>query len=253
MTALVVGIGRMGARHVRVLGELGLTPITVDPIAEGATYQYLDQVSETVDVACVAVPITALADVAIDVIEHITPRVMLLEKPGADHSSALARVNEAAMRRHVRVVIGYTERFNPVVRMLAKLLHDHTLPAIDHVAATRFSPDAALSPIVPHEVDLAVHDIDIAWRYAHEGTFSWFGGYAPVRSRMFTCIHGDGGATVLDLDNRLINGVEIKGEEPLRREWRYAINLKDGHVPLWPEIEVLEAAERMTEKEPVAA
>jgi predicted dehydrogenase len=243
----------MGQRHVRVLGELGLAAITVDPVAEGATYRTLDEVTESIDLACIAVPIPELADVAVDVIGRLRPRIVLIEKPGAPNSAELSRVNDAASARNVRVVIGYTERFNPVVRVLSKLLKDGKVPSIEHVVATRFSPDAALAPVIPHEIDLAVHDIDIAWRYARGASVSWFGGHAPVRQRQFTCIHSDGNATVLDLDNRLINGVQVRAEEPLKREWRYAMNLSPGHVPLWPEVEVLEAAEKMAQREMVAA
>jgi hypothetical protein len=201
----------------------------------------------------VAVPIPQLADVAIQVIEMFAPRVLLIEKPGAPTSGELARVSDAAAMRNVRVVIGYTERFNPVIRAMAKLMRDGHAPAIEHVVATRFSPEAPLQPLIPHELDLAVHDLDLAWRHAHNATVSWFGGHAPVRSRVFTCVHADGNATVLDLDNRLINGVQVTGEEPLKREWRYAMNLDATPVPLWPEVEVLEAAERMAARELVAA
>jgi hypothetical protein len=93
----------------------------------------------------------------------------------------------------------------------------------------------------------------IAWRYARDASVSWFGGHAPVRQRQFTCVHADGNATVLDLDNRLINGVQVSAEEPLKREWRYAMNLDATPVPLWPEVEVLEAAEKMAARELVAA
>lgn len=253
MSALVVGVGRMGQRHVRVLGELGLAVITVDPVAEDATYRDLEEVTEPVELACVAVPIPGLADVAIQVIEKIRPRVLLIEKPGAPNSAELIRVNDAAAEHDVRVIVGYTERYNPVVRVMSKLMRDNKVAPVEHVVATRFSPDAALSPIIPHEIDLAVHDIDLAWRYARDASVSWFGGHAPVRQRQFTCVHADGNATVLDLDNRLINGVQVSAEEPLKREWRYAMNVGPGHVPLWPEVEVLEAAEKMVGRELVAA
>ena len=253
MTALVVGIGRMGSRHLRVLSELGLAAVSVDPVAEGATYRTLEEVIEPIDVACVAVPIPQLADIAIQVIETITPRVLLIEKPGAPSSAELARVSDTAATRGVRVIVGYTERYNPAIRTLSKLMRDNHVQPIEHVVATRFSPDAAISPLIPHELDLAVHDLDLAWRHAHNATVSWFGGHAPVRSRVFTCVHVDGSATVLDLDNRLINGVQVTGEEPLKREWRYALNVKQTPVPLWPEVEVLEAAEKLCARELVAA
>lgn len=253
MTALVVGIGNMGTRHVRVLGELGLSVITVDPCVKDATYSSVDEVTELIDVACVAVPIEYLGDVALKVIEHVTPRVLIVEKPGAPSSQELSRVNDAAARRGVRVIVGYTERHNPVVRAFARLLSAGTVPPVAHVAATRLSPTAALQPLIPHALDLAVHDIDIAWRYAHEATFAWCGGHGPHRQRHFTCIHTDNTATFLDLDNLTINGIEVRGEEPLKREWRAAINANDGHVPLWPEIEVLEAAEKLVQNELVAA
>lgn len=249
MNVLVAGIGRMGSRHVRVLRVLGHDPITVDPFVDDAMYGDIDDVIDRIDAACVAVPISHLADTAIRVIDRFAPRVMLVEKPGGATAADLSRLADAATRADVRVMIGYTERSNPAVRMLANRILNGSVPHIAHVVATRFSPDAALVPDVPHEIDLAVHDIDLAWRYAHGATFAWMGGHAPVRSRMFTCVHDDGTATVLDLDNRLVNGVQVRGDEPLARQWRQVLSSDSGYVPLTPEIDVLETAERMTARD----
>lgn len=246
MTVLVVGLGNMGSRHARVLRELGHEVVTVDPVAPEADYRNLAPVAAEFDVeaACVAVPIPWLAHVAIEVMETFSPARVLVEKPGAETAESLAAVARAAQRNGCRLAIGYTERHNPAALALHARLAAGGPPVV-HAVATRFSPGAPLAPVVPHEVDLAVHDLDLAhgfgvapWRVA------WFGGYSPVRARAFSCIHEDGTATVLDLDHRLVNGEPVDGEEPLRREWRELMAAEPGYVPIFREIAVLADAER---------
>lgn len=246
MTVLVVGLGNMGTRHARVLGDLGHDVVTVDPVAPAADYRALEPVAAEfeIEAACVAVPIPALAGVATDVIAQLAPSRVLVEKPGAANVQALAGLARTAQRAGTRLFIGYTERHNPAALALHARLAAGGSP-VAHVVATRFSPDAPISPAVPHEIDLAVHDLDLAHGFGvGPSLVSWFGGYSPVRTRASACIHEDGSATVLDLDHRLVNGEPVDGEEPLRREWREVMAAPAGYVPIYREIAVLADAER---------
>jgi hypothetical protein len=231
----------MGSRHARVLGALGQSFETVDPVAP-ATYRTLGEVSGHYEAACVAVPIRDLARVAMQVIDTCSPRVVLVEKPGAASAEELVRLQDYARARDVRVLVGYTERHNPAFRAFRA----QSFARVTHLCATRFSPDAALAPALPHEIDLAVHDLDLAWGLGFAPSRAcWYGGYAPVRSRVLVCHHADGTANVLDLDHRMVNGEPVEGEEPLAREWRQVLAAEPGFVPLGREIAVLEAAEAL--------
>ncbi len=152
MRALVVGAGRMGTFHRKVLRDLGLDVTTVDPdLAAGA--DYTSAPSGDFDAVCVAVPIADLA-VAVEFAGRTTH--LLIEKPmaptvGVARQMACWMAGERAM-----VAVGYVERFNPRVRRLRDLLADSPQPSWVHFTRwnDRPSPDVAL--------DLGTHDRDLA-------------------------------------------------------------------------------------------
>ena len=151
MRALVVGVGRMGGFHRRVLMDLGLDVTTVDPSpAAGADYLSVPQFCKP-DVVCIAAPIDHLADEAARWEGH--EGWLLIEKPGAptaDDARDLAYLLDGQ-----RVAIGYVERFNPVVRRLRSLLATSSLAEADF---TRWND----RPARDVALDLQSHDVDLA-------------------------------------------------------------------------------------------
>lgn len=151
MNALVVGAGRMGGFHRRILADLGYDPITVDPDpARGADHTTLPP--GRFDIVCIAVPIRDLAEQAAQFAGRT--RFLLIEKPMA---ATIAEARELAeLLAGQDVAVGYVERFNPRVRRLCALLADSPQPAWAHFTRwnDRPSPNVAL--------DLEAHDRDLA-------------------------------------------------------------------------------------------
>ncbi len=151
MKALVVGAGRMGTFHARVLRDLGLDVTTVDPDpAVGADCTTVPA-HRNFDAVCIATPIDHLVTEAERWAGH--HGWLLIEKPSAP--SLLEAKRLAAILHGQRVCVGYVERFNPRVRRLRELLADSPPPRTARFTRwnDRPSPDVA--------VDLASHDIDL--------------------------------------------------------------------------------------------
>lgn len=153
MRVCVIGHGNMGKRHARVARSLGHFVVTVDP-DPGARATLLDnKLPVGFDAAVIAVPIPKLADCARRAL--MLGMDVLLEKPGAESQRELADLHALAAERGLRVFVGYTERFNPVVSLAAELLG--RVGTVVHVNARRLG-DAphAHAPLL----DLIVHDLD---------------------------------------------------------------------------------------------
>ncbi len=160
MRALVVGAGRMGTFHARVLRDLGLDVTTVDPdLAKGADYlSHEDRMTrqrgtpDGFDVVCIATPIEHLVREAAK--WHGHRGWLLIEKPAAP---TLADAQYLADVLHgQRVAVGYVERFNPRVRRLRELLTWRQ--SLSAVHFTRWND----RPSFDVALDLGSHDIDLA-------------------------------------------------------------------------------------------
>jgi UDP-N-acetylglucosamine 3-dehydrogenase len=159
----VVGLGAMGQRHVRVLSALPDRFELVGAYDMRAGLEWPPGVpvlseSEAVaraDVVVVATPIRAHAPIVARALA--AGRHVLVEKPLCARSSEADALNAAATRGSARLFVGHSERFNPVVRALVKLVRDEPVIAIDlhRVGPSRPTECGVL-------VNLAVHDLDLA-------------------------------------------------------------------------------------------
>ncbi|HEY8086902.1 MAG TPA: Gfo/Idh/MocA family oxidoreductase [Polyangiaceae bacterium] len=156
-----MGLGSMGRRHARVLASLPGRFTVVgayDVSAPGApaAVRVFDSEAEAIaaaDVVVVATPIHAHASTVGRALA--SGRHVLVEKPlcarAADADALVAAEGRA------RVFVGHSERFNPVVRALGRLLKGERVLAIDlvRVGPSRPSDCGVL-------LNLAVHDLDLA-------------------------------------------------------------------------------------------
>lgn len=168
----VVGVGNMGANHVRVYSMLRraeLVGVMDTDSARGArvaasygvrAFASLDELLTRVDAVSVAVPTAAHASVAAECLA--AGRHVLVEKPiTADVPAARSLLGTAERAGRV-LQVGHVERFNPAVRQAEEAIAAEHLLAI---AARRLSPP---TPHVPEDVvlDLIIHDLDIAMHLA---------------------------------------------------------------------------------------
>jgi predicted dehydrogenase len=172
----LVGLGTMGLRHARVLSDLperfelvGGYDLRRDAgtPAHRAGLPRLSGEAEAIaacDVLVLATPIRAHAATvarALAAGKHV-----LVEKPLCCTAAEADALLAAASSGRARLFIGHSERFNPVVRALARLVRAEPVVALDfqRVGPSRPSDCGVL-------VNLGVHDLDLA---------SYLGGGAVV-------------------------------------------------------------------------
>jgi predicted dehydrogenase len=171
----VVGAGQMGARHVSVLGRMESVDLVAvaDPDAaarrralgpHGAVREYddwqrlVDELADTVDAICVAVPSAGHAEVAVAALEaglHV-----LVEKPIAATLEDGKRMRDVAARVGRKLMVGHVERFNPAVGKVRELIADGKLGRVYRAHATRVGPFPVRIRDAGVAIDLASHDID---------------------------------------------------------------------------------------------
>jgi predicted dehydrogenase len=166
LRAAVIGVGYFGSRHADKLSALPGVKleyvVDVDraraediaaKIGARASTDYRDVIG-AVDIATIAVPPQAHADVAEALLEagiHL-----LIEKPLTVTLAEADRVVSAAVRKGLVLRVGHLERFNPAL-----------VAVREHIVAPRFMECHRLAPFKPRGtdvdvvLDIMIHDLDI--------------------------------------------------------------------------------------------
>jgi predicted dehydrogenase len=162
----VVGAGRMGKLHCRVLSEMpeveltcvvDTNPRTAKAVAEQYDAVALNDVAdalELADAAIVAVPTSEHVKVARPLVAAGKP--VLIEKPIADSSTEAEELIALAEKTGASVQVGHTERFNPAVEAIRRF---DIAPKF--VEARRISPFTFRSADIGVVMDMMIHDIDL--------------------------------------------------------------------------------------------
>jgi UDP-N-acetylglucosamine 3-dehydrogenase len=170
----VIGVGKMGWHHTRVLSrmpEVKLVAVGDLNTQRGqkaasqfncAYYPDYRQLltKEGIQACIVAVPTTFHYQVAKDVL--IAGAHLLLEKPMVSSLKEARLLIRLAEKNQRVLVVGYIERFNPVVQKLKEMIDNHYLGKIYSINFKRFGglpPTEKQADVV---LDLASHDIDLA-------------------------------------------------------------------------------------------
>ena len=167
---VLVGLGRMGRNHLRVLRETpgyelaAVVDASAPPPADLGSVPFLRSIAELsaidFEAAVIATPTATHREVALELIAM--GKHLLIEKPIASTFTQGREVLAAAQAKGTKLVVGHVERFNPAVRKLREVMAEGFLGTPIHFAFTRIGgyPDTVLSGnnVI---LDLAVHDIDI--------------------------------------------------------------------------------------------
>jgi predicted dehydrogenase len=237
MKALIVGLGRMGTQHARVARAAGCDVVTVDPRGHADHRSLAEIVLRQYDVACAAVPMRRLAEVAVRLLDAGIPT--LVEKPGALSPAELNIVESAAGHRDVRVQVGYVERYNPAVRVLRQVVRERG--GCDLLTTTRVGPGRIEGDIA---FDLLTHDVDLACAIAPHGEHQAIVAHHDRKLRTLVAFTARG-VVHADLMSRTVDGRPCEGIEPLRAQWdAFIASAGHGFAPLHRERDVLRIAQR---------
>ncbi len=172
----VIGAGRMGTNHIRVLSDLpGAALVAVcdaqPEAAERAARRFLAEgffgdvgamlAATRLDAVVVATPTAEHRAAAGACIECGIP--VLIEKPMASTVAECETLIAAAQAAAVPLMVGHVERFNPAILELRKFLDAKLLGALYYVETVRSGPFpkrlyGSKDGVV---IDLAVHDLDL--------------------------------------------------------------------------------------------
>jgi predicted dehydrogenase len=172
LRAGIIGLGRMGRHHVRVLGEMP----DVDLVAAADTqhrvpdsWRPLDVVDSVEDLLdrgiemCVlATPTVTHEPIAVQLAEAGV--ATLIEKPLAHDTKAAQNITEAFARTATLSCVGHIERFNPALQEMRQRLAGGELGNLYQVVTRRQGPFPDRIVDAGVILDLATHDIDLtAW------------------------------------------------------------------------------------------
>ncbi|MBX3228436.1 MAG: Gfo/Idh/MocA family oxidoreductase [Labilithrix sp.] len=167
---VLVGLGRMGRNHLRVLRDTpgfelaAVVDANATPPADLGAIPFLRTTAELAKVdyaaAVIATPTATHNALALELIA--AGKHLLVEKPVASSYEHGLGVIEAARAKGVKLAVGHVERFNPAVRKLREVIREGWLGTPIHFAFTRVGgyPETLLdgNNVL---LDLAVHDIDV--------------------------------------------------------------------------------------------
>lgn len=191
--AAVVGVGNMGQHHARVYSQLeNVRLVAVCDLNEKRAretankyktrpftdYHKLIKLIPKIDMVSVAVPTKFHQEVACFFLQNKVN--VLVEKPIADTLKSAEKIIKISKDNGVKLMIGHTERFNPGVIALKKLIKKGKLGKIISLIGRRvgvFPPSVSDTNVF---LDLAIHDVDIVnylldeqptMIYKHRGKF----------------------------------------------------------------------------------
>jgi UDP-N-acetylglucosamine 3-dehydrogenase len=169
----VIGVGSMGINHARVNWEIPSAHLVgiadenedlVQAVAQKYNTRAYTDYREMLDdlqpdAVTLAVPTIHHHRMALEIIQRGIP--LLIEKPIAFTLEEGLEIINAAKEKHVKLMIGHIERFNPAIIALKDHVANGELGRIFQMDAHRQGPFPARIADVGVVIDLAVHDLDI--------------------------------------------------------------------------------------------
>jgi len=169
LRAGIVGVGVMGANHVRVLSNLdGVELVGVaDSLgverALPAQVNMVKSVEELIalgiDYCIISAPTASHEEIALKLIDkgiHI-----LVEKPLAHTYQSAIKIKEAAGAKNIIGGVGHIERYNSSLQQARQRVQAGELGAVYQIATRRQGPFPARIADVGVVKDLATHDVDL--------------------------------------------------------------------------------------------
>lgn len=161
----VVGVGRLGSAHARILGEIPDYELVgvADSDGERALQVARALSTEALDPATLAASCDALVVSVTTSAHHAVTRMalesgchVLVEKPLTPTLAEADDLVETAERLGLFLAVGHVERFNSAIREVKPLLRDPR-----YISSQRLATFQPRGTDVPVMLDLMIHDIDL--------------------------------------------------------------------------------------------
>ncbi len=185
----VVGTGRMGLLHTRLLHRMGFLDSIVEPNTKTA-----EKVGQLFEVPCfssieelanerkpngviIAVPTHIHVDVALEVVSRLPLlKGLLIEKPVATSVEQALELKNKLQGKSIKTIVGHIEVFNPVISRIIEILDKRDLGKPRSVLFQRRGAvaESRLGSIGDVYEDIGVHDFDVAMRLFPKGKMKLF-------------------------------------------------------------------------------
>jgi len=192
----VVGTGKMGFYHVRLLSRMGFLDSVVDTNPETAKnvgeqfntkwFTSLEEMaSETSPNGVILAVPTKLHHSMTEKVVNSTPslKVLLVEKPLASSVELATKLRDYLSKYNVKIIVGHIEVFNPVITKIQGILEQKILGDLRSVFIQRRGTvgETRLDSIGDVYEDIGVHDFDIVSRILPKGEISLFSSAVKAR------------------------------------------------------------------------
>lgn len=189
MNVGIIGVGVMGEYHAKVynhiretgretvhgtgvIDTIGITDVDMVRAKEVAdkyncrSYSNVKELIESgIDIVSICVPTSKHKDVVHVVLDYMARgadiRGILIEKPIAGNISDAMEIVGLTRKMGVKLLIGHTERFNPVIIGMKKIIDSGKLGHVVSISAKRVGPLPPRIKDVGVIIDMAIHDIDV--------------------------------------------------------------------------------------------
>ncbi len=171
LKAGVIGVGYMGFHHARIystlnnnvklVGVFDIDNSKSEIVADNLgvkKFNSIDELVDECDIISIAAPTDKHHEIAIPCIKK--GKHLLIEKPVADTIEKAEEIKYYSQKYGVKVMVGFTERFNPAIRQLTNYISNPIF-----IECRRMGPLPSRKPSTGVLLDLMIHDIDIIVNY----------------------------------------------------------------------------------------
>jgi predicted dehydrogenase len=178
----LIGTGRMGKIHLRVLHRLGvlagISDINKEDLEkisknfDGIPYftDYKEMISTIKpDGVIIATPTSLHYSIAKDILENFSLKGLLIEKPVCNTLAEALDLLEVIKKSKTKITVGHIEVYNPVVTKMLELFNQGVIGDLRTLIFQRRGAvsDGRLDSIGDVFGDIGIHDFDIASRLLH--------------------------------------------------------------------------------------
>ncbi|MCL5073802.1 MAG: Gfo/Idh/MocA family oxidoreductase [Actinobacteria bacterium] len=216
MKVALIGLGKMGKNHLRVLKSIeGISEIIVcdNVFTEDINYKKYTSVddlisNETIDSAIIVVPTFLHKEIALQCIEKKIN--VFIEKPLASNVKEGNEILASIMKNNVIGAVGHIERFNPVVLQLKEEIGNTEIYSI---SITRVGPFPPRISDVGVLTDLSVHDIDLIRFITRKKIIDG----KIFRSRKIHNHHEDNAVLSFELEDNIVANITTNWLTPFKK------------------------------------
>ena len=180
----VIGVGRMGRYHCRVLSRLGRLGAICDAYQPQKAFEeykvpffndYHDMLKKLPEIqgVIIATPTETHVAVTKELLKYPNLKAILVEKPIATSIEEAQELRQVVANSHIKIYVGHIEDYNPVIQRMIEMIKSNAIGEPRTIVFQRRAAisDGRLESIGDVFQDIGIHDFDIASRLLPKGEY----------------------------------------------------------------------------------